>query len=388
VNFPVYDSSFPFTFFGAGAVSLLRASQIPRYGYPHKILIGATTIGFCVVSSQNMRGPRPAQSRLSLRLPAFITILVFLFPTFLDFPILSVDFFSHPPRYPRNFTVYDAVLYNGESHLLYLRLRLLSAYVDHFILAYSCMTFQGLPNENLTFEPLEFEISRYSEKLTVFTRCESGEQSGWLRESNLREFLLASIATFQPRDIDLVINCDADEIPTPAGLEWVYKYPPTNFYKFRGYYFMYTFKWWMPCDVWVKASITRWKGVTSLQYFRREGKHRTPGYTLLHCTYCFPEIAGVRKKLTSFCHSEFGKEPFTNPNYIFAAAKCGKGMIPPRTHLLEKWPGDIDDLIPFRHPELDFLRDDFGFRNTSETSLPEIHRFLRFLNCTKPEAFQ
>jgi hypothetical protein len=282
-------------------------------------------------------------------------------------------------------------MYNGESQLFYLRLRLLDPFIDYFLVGYSCFTFQGDPNPPLSFSPLESEISYYSTKIKIFTKCEDSADEvshSWDREARLRGFLHNSGASLHPKPTDLIISCDADEIPIPAGLQWIYDHPPTTFYKFRGYYFMYTFRWWMAGEPWIKPFVVRWFALDSLQALRKQGRHRTPNFTLIHCTYCFPDIETVRRKLRSFCHSEYAKEPFVNPNYIAAAAKCGKGMIPSHAERIVSYKGDINQILPFQHPELEFLRNEFGFRNLSGTTQEEVEHFLRYINCTKKEAFE
>jgi hypothetical protein len=328
-------------------------------------------------------------------------LLLLLFQTFLFFFVfpflfnLSISLgalvLSRPSRYPRNFTVYDVIMYNGESQLLYLRLRVLDAYIDWFIIGYCCWTFQGARNDPISYAPLESEIARYSDKIRVFVRCEAQpDQVGhsWDREALLREFLRDSVSSLNPAPTDLVLNCDTDEIPTPSGLEWVYNRPPTTFYKLRGHYFMYTVRWWIPDSIWIKASVLRWGAVTSLQDMRKEGRHRTPVFTLVHCTYCFPDLQSVTRKLESFCHHEYAAEPFVNPNYILAAVKCGKGLIPAQANLIAPYTGDIDEILPFRHPELEFLRQEIGFRYTTGTRREEVAHFLRYINCTKAKAFE
>jgi hypothetical protein len=320
-------------------------------------------------------------------------LFFFAFPAcfFIESVFLESTFTPVQWRYPRNFTVYDAVMYNGESHLLYLRLRLLDPYIDWFVIGYSCWTFQGYPNQNLTFAPLESEIARYSQKLRIFVKCPPAPDDvvhSWDREARMREFIRDSVSSLNPEPTDLILNCDADEIPTRSGLEWIYRRPPTDFYKFRGHYFMYTFRWWMPDAPWIKASVIRWEAVTSLQNLRKQGRHRTPVFALVHCTYCFPDLETVKRKLESFCHHEYAQEPFVNPNYILAAVKCGKGLIPAHANAIAPYPGDIDELMPFRHPELEFLREQVGFREIEGTSKEQIEHFLRYINCTKPEAFE
>jgi hypothetical protein len=139
----------------------------------------------------------------------------------------------------RNFSVYDAIMYAGESRLFYLRVRSLDAYVDYFVVGYSCLTFQNNPAPPLSYAPLEAELSEYDDKIIVFRTCaRRRKMRAWDRESSLRMFLQWSIAQLHPNHDDLVMNCDCDEIPTQPSLEWVFAHPPATFYKFRGLYFI------------------------------------------------------------------------------------------------------------------------------------------------------
>jgi hypothetical protein len=277
-------------------------------------------------------------------------------------------------------------MYNGESELFYLRLVMLDPYVDYFVVGHSCYTFQGDAAPPLSFAPLEREIAPFRPKMRIFETC-AGQKfafHSWDREAWLRDFLRGSIASLRPSPSDLVLSCDCDEIPTPAGMEWLIAHPPTTWYKLRGLYFIYTFRWWLPSAVWIKPSIVRWGGAPSFQTLRKEGRHRTRQPVLIHCTYCFPEIATIIRKLKSFCHHEFAFEPFTNPSYILAATMCGRSIIPAQGTMVEGYKGNIDELLPIRHPALDFLREAVGFRDKDLATRENVSYFLRYLNCTAP----
>jgi hypothetical protein len=288
----------------------------------------------------------------------------------------------------RNFTVYDAIMYAGESRLFYLRVRSLDAYVDYFVVGYSCLTFQNNPAPPLSYAPLEAELSEYDDKIIVFRTCpRPRNMRAWDRESRLRIFLQQSIARLHPQRDDLVMNCDCDEIPTQQGLNWIFARPPTTFYKFKGLYFWYTFRWIFADEFWIKASIVRWGALRAgltLQDLRRSIRHRTPNISLVHCSYCFSDIASVVRKLESFCHHEFAFEPFINPNYIRACVECGKGLVPDHANRIAPYKGDVREFVPFVHLETEFLTKKIGFTDMGKlTSSENVSHFKRYISCTR-----
>jgi hypothetical protein len=275
-------------------------------------------------------------------------------------------------------------MYGGESHLFFLRLVTLDRYVDFFVVGYLCVTFQGKPADPISFAPFEREIARYSDKIKIFHACKGFQDSehSWFREWALRDFLRDSIATLHPSPNDLVISCDCDEIPTRSGMDQIFAHPPREFYKFRGIYFTFTFRLYTPADPWVKAGIVRWRAVRSMQDLRRSKRKVVPFVSLIHCSYCSPTIAMIIKKLKAFCHHEFAFEPFVNPNYILASAKCGMSLIPAQRNATAPFEGDLDEFLPVRHPKLEFLREKVGVSDLAMTDQKNVTEFMRFLNCT------
>jgi hypothetical protein len=87
--------------------------------------------------------------------------------------------------------------------------------------------------------------------------------------------------------------------------------------------------------------------------------------------------------LKSFCHHEYAFEPFVNPNYILASVKCGRSIIPQQAPLTEPYLGSLEELLPVRHPRLEYLRRSVGFSDLDVTREENVTEFLRFLNCTR-----
>jgi hypothetical protein len=338
---------------------------------------------------------RLSHSRLTLLFSSALVLYLILaalsVPSGSGHPIIldQLDVYSFPAplvsrRVPRNFSVYDAVIYSGESTLFYLRLVVLDSYVDWFVVCHSCMTFQGDPVPPLSFAPLEREISEYSSKVKVFEWCglKRRGSSAWARESSMRQFVLDSIASLHPHLADLIINCDCDEIPIRAGLDWIFEHPPNHYYKFSGLYFMYSFRWYLPSARWIKSSIIRWHSAYSLQRIRQDSRRVAPVLSVVHCSFCFPQIRMIVKKLKSYCHHEYSIEPFINPNYIAAAVQCGKSIIPDQASLVAQYEGNLDDFLPIRHPRLEYLRMKIGFSDLNLTTRRNMSYFLKYIKCS------
>jgi hypothetical protein len=191
--------------------------------------------------------------------------------------------------------------------------------------------------------------------------------------------------SLQPSPDDLVLNCD--KIPTRSGLDWIYSHPPRTFYKLRGLYFMYTFRWFFPNITWPRASILRWEASISFQQVRKSKGEVTPVVSLIHCSYCFSNIGSFIRKFKSFCHHEYAFEPFINPSFILAAVTCGKALIPSQQNAMVPFPENrARDLMPGSHPELDYLTRTIGFSDVHLATTQNPTRFLKYFNCTKEEA--
>jgi hypothetical protein len=104
-----------------------------------------------------------------------------------------------------------------------------------------------------------------------------------------------------------------------------------------------------------------------------------PGVLHHHCSFCFPTMAGIIRKLQSFSHTEYSGENFTDPNYIYARIACGYGVIPDRYKMPERLkPRAFDARTIFLpdDPRLDFYRYRIGFTDleTFQLNISEVKR--------------
>jgi hypothetical protein len=121
--------------------------------------------------------------------------------------------------------------------------------------------------------------------------------------------------------------------------------------------------------------------MNGLQNYRRENRRTWPNFSLVHCTYCFPEITGEIKKLEAASHHEWAFEPWINPSYIVATVLCHRDILW-NNYTLTKYPGSYSEFVPFDHPEFDFLKKEVPFRDLELASRENITRFMQMINCS------
>jgi hypothetical protein len=69
-----------------------------------------------------------------------------------------------------------------------------------------------------------------------------------------------------------------------------------------------------------------------------------PGFTAIHCSYCYGSIREIIRKLETFPHTEYSGGQWVDPNYILAKVVCGRSMF--KKH-------DAFDLREMKRYELD-----------------------------------
>jgi hypothetical protein len=291
------------------------------------------------------------------------------------------------PYFYRNFTVYDMILYHDEAHSLLLRLRLLDPYVDHFVIGYSTRTFQGQRQPPMTYEPLTEKISAYGHKLIPFEICcDTSSRIAWRREGFVRDTLKKKLDSLEPDPDSLIIGADVDEFPLRRSLEEIYAKPPATLYKFSGLAFQYSFRH-ISNVTWDQPGIFRYSKMIGFDHYRIESNHPHWGdASLVHCSYCFPELATILAKLQAFSHKEYSVEPWINPSRIIAALLCERDIFNRKWIGMKKWEGNVDELQPFDDPELQFFKDRIPFKDVnSHIKLRRVKEFLLGMDCPSVE---
>ena len=270
-----------------------------------------------------------------------INYFLLFFPYFDDISKYNILNFKNqskiipePDAYPRNFRIFDIVLYHNEPYMLLIRLLTLRKYVDIHYIGFSFVSFSRKIFEPLTFHPLENQISSLRHRFYLHQFPNESKFHTWDREIDMRHQLVnLSIRKERIRPDDLIIWSDLDEIPLPDGMEWICNNPPSHFYRFTGYYYMYNFR--IRKNGWNWAYIIRYgsKGSKTFFEYRAPEKeiydyvfHDKTKQSLYHCSFCFPTIKQYIHKLKSFSHVKYSFGHYIDPNFIYTSVYCGTSL--------------------------------------------------------------
>lgn len=111
--------------------------------------------------------------------------------------------------------LYDCFLFNDETALLEIRLRLLGEFVDYFVIVQSAETFTGRPSK-LNFPTTGELIDRYGKKIRLITLKSLSGNGAWAREEYSRNAI--SQGLYDAEGADLIMVSDVDELPRPEVL--------------------------------------------------------------------------------------------------------------------------------------------------------------------------
>lgn len=154
--------------------------------------------------------------------------------------------------------VFDCFLFFNELDLIELRINILNDYVDFFVIVESSLTFQGEEKEFIfeknikRFEQFQHKIIYYKiekyflnfDKLPYFANPKTNDQKvlnkiykyiedcphfdkekefWWGNDFYQRECIMRALVFAEPKDVDLILISDVDEIPNPITLNFLKK---------------------------------------------------------------------------------------------------------------------------------------------------------------------
>lgn len=206
--------------------------------------------------------------------------------------------------------VYDCIMFYNEFDMLTLRLHELDKVVDHFVILESRKTFSNL-NKKLYFQENKDKFAQFSSKIIHLVLDEFPESvnNPWAREFYQRDYSTNYIKNNSNPD-DIVIFCDADEIPQPLSIEHykIYGSEPQNF-EMDFYY--YNFNWLKKEKLYVSTiCLCKHLHQSSPQQLRnrRNSLPRLP-YCGWHLSY-FLNLDDIKNKIRSFAHQEFNNDTY------------------------------------------------------------------------------
>jgi hypothetical protein len=257
--------------------------------------------------------------------------------------------------------------------MLYVRLATLAGHVDVFVVGHANVSFSGGAAAPLSLAPFarEFRALRacvhiHINDMRALPRARSRyrDAAPWGREATARNALLDGVRRFAPAGRDLILLCDVDEVPTRAALAAVRADPPAHYYNLCGDLFHYSYRWRV--GRWLRPLVIRYGALARpLDDYKFEPFRCTlPGVMHNHCSFCFPTLAEIARKLRSFSHVEYAGGNFSDPNYIIARILCGYGVLPERWRMPERLTlteFDPDRIFLPSDPRLRFLSQRIGF---------------------------
>ncbi|KAK3941503.1 glycosyltransferase [Diplogelasinospora grovesii] len=260
-------------------------------------------------------------------------------------------FIPRSPEEPRK--VYDLFMVNTELDWLEIRLNNSYSYVDYFVLVESNKTFTNL-DKPLIYKDNAAKFAAYHDKI-IYHEIEYPEDfephTTWDIEDFQRNAMLTQVfpklrGARRPRDGDVIIVSDVDEISRPETLQLLREcqFPRRLTINSRFYY--YSFQYLHRGPEWPHPQATYYQGdwltirpndlrmglgvwqisrfwPFSLMNWFDEGEMHNAGW---HCSSCFATIEEFLTKMKSFSHIYMNKEEFRNKDRIADAVRKGKDL--------------------------------------------------------------
>lgn len=212
--------------------------------------------------------------------------------------------------------IFDCFTYFQESFMLYIRLWRMNPYVYKFIIVTSDISHSGIPI-NVSFYPYEKEIMKYRDKIILKKISMKKIKKEWDKENYQRQVIYDILKSENINKKDIILVSDCDEIPTRNAMKYVINNPPTKITVFKGNLYYYNYRN-INKKKWSGTILFRGDNYKDIQKARdnRDSLKSLPFDSLSHCSFCYNKISLIQKKIKSFAHTEFNKEPYYNSDYI------------------------------------------------------------------------
>jgi len=213
--------------------------------------------------------------------------------------------------------IFDCFLYNDKNLILDIRLNTLSKYIEKFIIIESRYDHQGNKKK------LNFEINNFKkfENKIIYLIIENFPQklSNWERENFQRNYIINGLS-LAGKD-DYVIISDVDEIPDLTKIVSLDNFKFTVFEQKMYYYKINLLNKTDP--FWYGSRICKKKYLKSPQWLRNQKIKKYPFWKFYKTKWNIIKNGGwhfsflmnpeeIKKKLTSFAHSEYNNSKYTD----------------------------------------------------------------------------
>tara|TARA_B100000575_G_C22995914_1_gene574086 strand:- start:142 stop:954 length:813 start_codon:yes stop_codon:yes gene_type:complete len=224
--------------------------------------------------------------------------------------------------------IYDCIIFNGENHILEIRLNELNNFVDHFVIIEFGETFTGIRKERSIKNEL---LKKFEKKIRYFfidTRL--SEIDPWKREGYQRNQLTKGIFDAKPDDIIMI--SDVDEIPNLKKLD--FNNVGNQVFAFSLVHSMYKINL-LRKVFWIGTKLCKKKNFKSPQWLRSLKVHKKYNFFRIdkffsktyYSNFKIIDNSGwhfgwlmqpdeIIKKVNSYSHTEHNTPLFNNEEYI------------------------------------------------------------------------
>lgn len=218
--------------------------------------------------------------------------------------------------------IIDCFPFYNELDMLEYRLRLLSPYIDHFILVEADFTYRGNPKP-LLYEENKDRFAEFADKIVHIAVSGTPVEDPWTNEYHQRNSISLGIAQLDLAGSDYLLICDTDEIPDPAYLTALRLDPRVQeemgTFSMYMYYYNTATMFDFPCGgakfvtkrtLEARFENTPQKARNDIRAVRESS--RRLGW---HMSY-FGNVHFISNKIQQFSHSEFDLPEYTSPPQI------------------------------------------------------------------------
>ncbi len=204
--------------------------------------------------------------------------------------------------------IYDMFYFFNELDLLEIRLEILDAYVDKFILVDFNQTYSGVMRESLYTKNKE-RYARWNHKIVHYhvddfpkdtalvdqARHNSNTGAGedhWIREFYLKERAKDAIASVSPQDQDVVFISDLDEIWNPLTIKPI-EMGDKIYRPFQSAHYYYLNNRCDEVNGWTGTVVAKYKNIRHACINDLRTRHKTPTTEIANGGWHFGFLGGV-----------------------------------------------------------------------------------------------
>ena len=236
--------------------------------------------------------------------------------------------------------VYDMFMVNTELDWLEIRLGTTYNAVDYFIVVEANRTFTGL-DKPLYVKNNWSKLKRFHDKIIYhevnfpadFNPKDAWETEAFIRHSMFEQVLQKQNGKRKPKQSDVVVVADVDEIPRPETFHTLRACDFPRRVTLRSRFYYYSFQFLHQGLDWQHPQATFYEGNDTIPpNDLRGGVGRDPFEVAdvwnasWHCSSCFKTVQEFRIKMESFSHTEYNGEKYRDGDWIADHVRTGSDM--------------------------------------------------------------